>query len=125
MNSSLSYNYISNNFSIKNHSLVQEDSNNLRVLLTITHILLVVVGCVNIYVIITIIRKSLIYSITNVYIISLCLADFIYLLNLLFVVLTQLNKRSWPFGVAFCNIYHGAESLSKNFKKSSYSKNYF
>lgn len=103
------------NFSIttKNYSISQESNNNLRVFLTFIHISLVVVGFLNILVIATIIKKSLIYSITNVYIISLSLADFLYLLNLLFVVMTQINNKSWPFGVVFCNMYHGVESTSK------------
>lgn len=41
---------------------------------------------------------------------SLCLADFIYLTNLLLVAATQLNDKSWPFGSIMCSIYHGTET---------------
>uniref|UniRef100_A0A914M3V2 G-protein coupled receptors family 1 profile domain-containing protein n=1 Tax=Meloidogyne incognita TaxID=6306 RepID=A0A914M3V2_MELIC len=52
-------------------------------------------------------------SITNVYMISLCLADFIYLINLTLVAASQLNEKSWPFNSLLCTIYHGTETTGK------------
>ncbi|VBB26706.1 unnamed protein product [Acanthocheilonema viteae] len=52
-------------------------------------------------------------SITNVYIISLCLADFMYLANLTLVATAQLNDKSWIFGRFMCTLYHGTETTGK------------
>ena len=52
-------------------------------------------------------------SITNVYMLSLCWADFIYLTNLSLVAATQLNDKSWPFGSLLCTLYHGTETTGK------------
>uniref|UniRef100_A0A915PYB1 G-protein coupled receptors family 1 profile domain-containing protein n=1 Tax=Setaria digitata TaxID=48799 RepID=A0A915PYB1_9BILA len=52
-------------------------------------------------------------SITNVYMIGLCLADFIYLANLTLVAAAQLNNKSWIFGSLMCTLYHGTETTSK------------
>ena len=41
---------------------------------------------------------------------GLCLADFIYLFDLIFVAATSLNGKSWPFGSVMCSVYHGTET---------------
>lgn len=109
-NSIFNANKMSSNISTQNLAL-----NHLRITLSITHILLVSMGTVNLLVILVLLLRPLIRSITNVYIISLCLADFIYLANLCFVVATQFNDKSWAFGSYICTIYHGTETTSKIF----------
>jgi hypothetical protein len=87
------------------------------------HLLLVCLGMVNLLVIFVIASRSYMRSITNVYIVSLCLADFMYVTNLLLVAVTQINNKSWPFGQLMCTLYHGIEATSKldllDFRKSS------
>ncbi|KAI6227699.1 Somatostatin receptor type 5 [Aphelenchoides fujianensis] len=85
----------------------------IRMFLTITHLFLVALGCVNLLVIFTIAIRPYMRSITNVYMTSLCMADFVYLANLLLVAATQLNDKSWPFGDAMCTLYHGTETTGK------------
>ncbi|KAI1730921.1 7 transmembrane receptor (rhodopsin family) domain-containing protein [Ditylenchus destructor] len=85
----------------------------MRLALTITHLLLVSLGTVNLLVIFVILVRPYMRSITNVYMISLCLADFIYLANLTLVAATQLNDKSWPFSSFMCTIYHGTETTGK------------
>ncbi|KAH7718406.1 CRE-NPR-16 protein [Aphelenchoides avenae] len=88
-------------------------ASHLRTVLTVTHLCLVVLGSVNLLVIFVICMRRYMRSITNVYMISLCLADFIYLTNLLLVAATQMNGKSWPFGSLLCTIYHGTETTGK------------
>ncbi|KHN73561.1 Somatostatin receptor type 5 [Toxocara canis] len=85
----------------------------MRLALTITHLLLVSLGSVNMLVIVVIVLRPYMRSITNVYMIGLCLADFIYLTNLTLVAATQLNDKSWAFGSFICTLYHGTESTGK------------
>uniref|UniRef100_A0A914GWW8 G-protein coupled receptors family 1 profile domain-containing protein n=1 Tax=Globodera rostochiensis TaxID=31243 RepID=A0A914GWW8_GLORO len=85
----------------------------MRLALTITHLLLVSLGSVNLLVIFVILIRPYMRSITNVYMISLCLADFIYLTNLTLVAVTQLNDKSWPFSSVLCTMYHGTETTGK------------
>uniref|UniRef100_A0A7E4V173 G_PROTEIN_RECEP_F1_2 domain-containing protein n=1 Tax=Panagrellus redivivus TaxID=6233 RepID=A0A7E4V173_PANRE len=85
----------------------------LRLALTIIHLLLVSIGSINLLVIFIIIVRPYMRSITNVYMISLCMADFLYLINLTLVAATQLNNKSWPFGSFMCTTYHGTESTGK------------
>uniref|UniRef100_A0AC34RSV0 G-protein coupled receptors family 1 profile domain-containing protein n=1 Tax=Panagrolaimus sp. JU765 TaxID=591449 RepID=A0AC34RSV0_9BILA len=85
----------------------------LRLALTIIHLFLVSIGSINLLVIFVILIRPYMRSITNVYMISLCLADFIYLANLTLVAATQLNDRSWRFGSFLCTVYHGTETTGK------------
>ncbi|GMR33774.1 hypothetical protein PMAYCL1PPCAC_03969, partial [Pristionchus mayeri] len=86
----------------------------LRLALTVTHLSLVCIGTVNLLVIVLILlRPRYMRSITNVYMIGLCLADFIYLTNLTLVAATQLSDKSWPFGSVICTLYHGTETTGK------------
>uniref|UniRef100_A0A914Q4M7 G-protein coupled receptors family 1 profile domain-containing protein n=1 Tax=Panagrolaimus davidi TaxID=227884 RepID=A0A914Q4M7_9BILA len=85
--------------------------------LTITHIFLVSLGTINLLVIFVILLRPYMRSITNVYMISLCLADFLYLANLTLVAATQLNGKSWPFGSFMCTAYHGTETTGKYIMK--------
>ncbi|GMT03435.1 hypothetical protein PENTCL1PPCAC_25609, partial [Pristionchus entomophagus] len=86
----------------------------LRLALTVTHLSLVCIGTVNLLVIVLILsRPRYMRSITNVYMIGLCLADFIYLTNLTLVAATQLSDKSWPFGSMICTLYHGTETTGK------------
>ncbi|KAL3103260.1 hypothetical protein niasHS_002446 [Heterodera schachtii] len=85
----------------------------MRLALTVTHLLLVSLGSVNLLVIFVILIRPYMRSITNVYMISLCLADFIYLTNLTLVAVTQLNDKSWPFSSFLCTLYHGTETTGK------------
>ncbi|KAI6222562.1 Somatostatin receptor type 5 [Aphelenchoides besseyi] len=84
-----------------------------RLFLTITHLFLVALGSVNLLVIFTIAFRPYMRSITNVYMVSLCASDFMYLANLLLVAATQLNDKSWPFGDFMCTLYHGTETTGK------------
>ncbi|CAD5228788.1 unnamed protein product [Bursaphelenchus okinawaensis] len=85
----------------------------MRLLLTVTHLLLVSLGTINLVVVFVIAVKPYMRSITNVYMVSLCLADFMYLANLVLVAATQLNNKSWPFGQLLCTFYHGTETTGK------------
>jgi hypothetical protein len=85
----------------------------MRLALTGTHLLLVAVGLVNLLVVVVILVKPYMRTITNVYMISLCLADFLYLINLTMVAATQLNNKSWMFGGVLCTVYHGSETTGK------------
>jgi hypothetical protein len=82
----------------------------IRLALSVTHLLLVIVGSVNLLVVAIILLKPYMRSITNVYMISLCLADFLYLVNLVLVAVTQLNNRTWIFGQTLCTFYHGMDA---------------
>lgn len=82
----------------------------LRLALTLAHLSLVSIGMINLLVIILIVIKPYMRSITNVYMVGLCSADFIYLINLTLVAAAQLNNRSWVFGSTVCTLYHGTES---------------
>ncbi|CAB3400125.1 unnamed protein product [Caenorhabditis bovis] len=75
--------------------------------------MLVALGSVNLVVILLIITRPYLRSITNVYMIGLCLADFIYLADLILVAATSLNGKSWPFGVTVCHLFHGTEATGK------------
>jgi hypothetical protein len=90
-----------------------DTTNHMRLALTITHLFLVALGSVNLLVIFVICMRPYMRSITNVYMIGLCLADFLYLTNLTLVAATQLNSKSWPFGSILCTIYHGTETTGK------------
>ncbi|XGW34763.1 hypothetical protein V3C99_018635 [Haemonchus contortus] len=90
-----------------------DSSQHLRLALTVTHLLLVVLGLLNVLVIILILSRRYLRSITNVYMVGLCLADFIYLADLSLVAATSLNMKSWPFGSALCHFYHGTETTGK------------
>uniref|UniRef100_A0A0N4U8Z7 G_PROTEIN_RECEP_F1_2 domain-containing protein n=1 Tax=Dracunculus medinensis TaxID=318479 RepID=A0A0N4U8Z7_DRAME len=85
----------------------------LRLALTLAHLSLVSIGMINLLVIILIVIKPYMRSITNVYMVGLCSADFIYLINLTLVAAAQLNNRSWVFGSTVCTLYHGTESTGK------------
>uniref|UniRef100_A0AAF5RU66 G-protein coupled receptors family 1 profile domain-containing protein n=2 Tax=Wuchereria bancrofti TaxID=6293 RepID=A0AAF5RU66_WUCBA len=85
----------------------------IRLFLTFIHLILVSIGSINLLIILIIIVKPYMRSITNVYIISLCLADFIYLTNLTLVAIVQLNNKSWIFGQLMCTLYHGTETTGK------------
>ncbi|CAD5235436.1 unnamed protein product [Bursaphelenchus xylophilus] len=94
---------------LEDHGTVHQ----MRLLLTITHLLLVSLGSINLLVVFVIAVKPYMRSITNVYMVSLCLADFMYLANLVLVAATQLNNKSWPFGQFLCTVYHGTETTGK------------
>ncbi|CAI4225948.1 unnamed protein product [Auanema sp. JU1783] len=85
----------------------------IRLIFTVIHLLLVVLGVVNILLIVLIATKHYLRSITNVYMLCLCLADFVYLTALSLVATTALNNRSWPFGQVVCSLYYGAETTAK------------
>uniref|UniRef100_A0A2K6VU71 G_PROTEIN_RECEP_F1_2 domain-containing protein n=1 Tax=Onchocerca volvulus TaxID=6282 RepID=A0A2K6VU71_ONCVO len=91
------------------------DSNiqTIRLLLTLVHLILVSLGSINLLIILIILIKPYMRSIANVYIIGLCLADFIYLANLTLVATAQLNNKSWIFGRLMCTFYHGTETTGK------------
>ncbi|ETN84918.1 hypothetical protein NECAME_01478 [Necator americanus] len=89
---------------------MSDSSQHLRLALTVTHLLLVALGSLNLLVIFLILSKQYLRSITNVYMVGLCLADFIYLTDLSLVAATSLNLKSWPFGSALCHFYHGTET---------------
>uniref|UniRef100_A0A0N4ZTR4 G_PROTEIN_RECEP_F1_2 domain-containing protein n=1 Tax=Parastrongyloides trichosuri TaxID=131310 RepID=A0A0N4ZTR4_PARTI len=86
---------------------------NIRMIISIVQLILVFLGLANILIILVVLIKPYMRSITNVYIVSLCLADFIYLSNLVLVVSTQYNNREWPFGEILCTTYHGTETTGK------------
>ncbi|CAD6190488.1 unnamed protein product [Caenorhabditis auriculariae] len=92
---------------------MSDSSQHLRLALTVTHLLLVALGSVNLVVILLIISRPYLRSITNVYMIGLCLADFIYLADLILVAATSLNGKSWPFGATVCHLFHGTEATGK------------
>uniref|UniRef100_A0A8R1HH56 G_PROTEIN_RECEP_F1_2 domain-containing protein n=1 Tax=Caenorhabditis japonica TaxID=281687 RepID=A0A8R1HH56_CAEJA len=92
---------------------MSDSSQHLRLALTVTHLLLVALGSVNLIVILLIITRPYLRSITNVYMIGLCLADFIYLADLILVAATSLNGKSWPFGPTICHLFHGTEATGK------------
>ncbi|KAI6190919.1 Somatostatin receptor type 5 [Aphelenchoides bicaudatus] len=85
----------------------------MRTILTIMHLFLVSIGSINLLVVFVIASRRYMRSITNVYILSLCIADFLYLANLILVAATQINEKSWPFGQVLCTVYHGTESTGK------------
>uniref|UniRef100_A0AC35TPF7 G_PROTEIN_RECEP_F1_2 domain-containing protein n=1 Tax=Rhabditophanes sp. KR3021 TaxID=114890 RepID=A0AC35TPF7_9BILA len=93
--------------------LTAQSTSRIRLALSITHMALVILGVANIFVIVVILIKPYMRTITNVYIVSLCFADFVYLSNLLLVVSTQHNNRIWPFNSVLCTLYHGTESTGK------------
>ncbi|CEF62837.1 G protein-coupled receptor, rhodopsin-like family and GPCR, rhodopsin-like, 7TM domain-containing protein [Strongyloides ratti] len=86
---------------------------NIRMIISIVQLILVFLGLANILIILVVLIRPYMRSITNVYIVSLCLADFIYLSNLVLVVSTQYNNREWPFGEFLCTTYHGTETTGK------------
>uniref|UniRef100_A0A0N5CB00 G_PROTEIN_RECEP_F1_2 domain-containing protein n=1 Tax=Strongyloides papillosus TaxID=174720 RepID=A0A0N5CB00_STREA len=86
---------------------------NIRMIISIVQLILVFLGLANILIILVVLIRPYMRSITNVYIVSLCLADFIYLTNLILVVSTQYNNREWPFGEFLCTAYHGTETTGK------------
>uniref|UniRef100_A0A0K0ELY0 G_PROTEIN_RECEP_F1_2 domain-containing protein n=1 Tax=Strongyloides stercoralis TaxID=6248 RepID=A0A0K0ELY0_STRER len=86
---------------------------NIRMIISIVQLILVFLGLANILIIFVVLIRPYMRSITNVYIVSLCLADFIYLSNLVLVVSTQYNNREWPFGEFLCTTYHGTETTGK------------
>ncbi|VDM52550.1 unnamed protein product [Angiostrongylus costaricensis] len=92
---------------------MSDSSQHLRIALTVTHLLLVGLGSLNVFVIFLILSRPYLRSITNVYMVGLCLADFIYLTDLSLVAATSLNTRSWPFGSVLCHFYHGTETTGK------------
>ncbi|KAK6759569.1 hypothetical protein RB195_021258 [Necator americanus] len=92
---------------------MSDSSQHLRLALTVTHLLLVALGSLNLLVIFLILSRQYLRSITNVYMVGLCLADFIYLTDLSLVAATSLNLKSWPFGSALCHFYHGTETTGK------------
>uniref|UniRef100_A0A0R3RLV8 G_PROTEIN_RECEP_F1_2 domain-containing protein n=1 Tax=Elaeophora elaphi TaxID=1147741 RepID=A0A0R3RLV8_9BILA len=87
----------------------------IRLFLTLVHLILVSVGSINLLIILIILIKPYMRSITNVYIIGLCLADFMYLANLTLVATAQLNNKSWIFGRKMCTLYHGTETTGELF----------
>lgn len=93
--------------------LLDNNIQTIRLFLTLIHLILVSVGSINLLVILVILIKPYMRSITNVYIISLCLADFMYLANLTLVATAQLNNKSWIFGQLMCTLYHGTETTGK------------
>lgn len=87
------------------HTIAATSSvHHMRLALTVTHLLLVSLGSVNLLVVLVILVRPYMRSITNVYMISLCLADFIYLINLTLVAASQLNEKSWPFNSLLCTM---------------------
>ncbi|EPB77362.1 7 transmembrane receptor [Ancylostoma ceylanicum] len=92
---------------------MSDSSQHLRLALTVTHLLLVALGSLNVLVIFLILSRPYLRSITNVYMVGLCLADFIYLTDLSLVAATSLNLKSWPFGSGLCHFYHGTETTGK------------
>ncbi|RCN29146.1 7 transmembrane receptor [Ancylostoma caninum] len=92
---------------------MSDSSHHLRLALTVTHLLLVALGSLNVLVIFLILSRPYLRSITNVYMVGLCLADFIYLTDLSLVAATSLNLKSWPFGSGLCHFYHGTETTGK------------
>ncbi|KAE9418342.1 hypothetical protein Angca_009082 [Angiostrongylus cantonensis] len=92
---------------------MSDSSHHLRIALTVTHLLLVGLGSLNVFVIFLILSRPYLRSITNVYMVGLCLADFIYLTDLSLVAATSLNTKSWPFGSVLCHFYHGTETTGK------------
>ena len=109
LNSSLLYNM---NNSMPKTLLPQSVNANIRILVTSIQFLLVLVGSINLLVVYVIISRPYVRSITNVYLVCLCISNFVYLSNLIFVVATQLNEKSWPFNATWCTIYHSMESTS-------------
>ena len=110
LNSSLLYNL--NNSMPKTTLLLPSVNANIRILVTSIQFLLVLVGSINLLVVYVIISRPYVRSITNVYLVCLCISNFVYLSNLIFVVATQLNEKSWPFNASWCTIYHSMESTS-------------
>uniref|UniRef100_A0A1I7X5T6 G_PROTEIN_RECEP_F1_2 domain-containing protein n=1 Tax=Heterorhabditis bacteriophora TaxID=37862 RepID=A0A1I7X5T6_HETBA len=101
-----------NNMFDKDYEM-SDSSQHLRLALTVTHLLLVALGSVNLIVVLLIFTRPFLRSITNVYMVGLCLADFIYLTDLILVAATSLNLKSWPFGTVLCHLYHGTETTGK------------
>uniref|UniRef100_A0A0N5AAJ2 G_PROTEIN_RECEP_F1_2 domain-containing protein n=1 Tax=Syphacia muris TaxID=451379 RepID=A0A0N5AAJ2_9BILA len=83
-----------------------------RLVLCIIHIILSVLGTVNLLVIAVIVIKPSMRTVTNVYMAGLCIADFTYVANLSMVAIAQL-KNNWPFGYFICQFYWAAETTSK------------
>ncbi|KAJ1367891.1 hypothetical protein KIN20_028912 [Parelaphostrongylus tenuis] len=91
---------------------MSDSSQHLRIALTVIHLMLVGLGSLNVFVIFLILSRPYLRSITNVYMVGLCLADFIYLTDLSLVAATSLNMKSWPFGSVLCHFYHGTETTA-------------
>lgn len=85
----------------------------LKYLVTVLQIALSIAGIANLTVIFTVLSRRGTRSATNTYVLSLCLANFFYILNLTLVVATQLNESSWPFGSLICRLYYGCETTGK------------
>uniref|UniRef100_A0A0K0EZU5 G_PROTEIN_RECEP_F1_2 domain-containing protein n=1 Tax=Strongyloides venezuelensis TaxID=75913 RepID=A0A0K0EZU5_STRVS len=108
-------NYTQKRFPINKENSINMSTTtyNIRMIISIVQLILVFLGLANILIILVVLIRPYMRSITNVYIVSLCLADFIYLTNLVLVVSTQHNNREWPFGEFLCTAYHGTETTGK------------
>ena len=94
------------------------DQHAVRFVMSIIHLILASLGTVNLVVVLVILLKPSMRTVTNVYIVGLSLADFIYVADLSLVAITSLNDRYWIFGQAICTLYHGSEATSKHFSPS-------
>ena len=90
----------------------------------ISYILIFIIGIVgNAFVIIVIITNKKLKTVTNVhtntniYLLNLAIADFIYLFSTPFAIIT-LIKESWTFSKVICSFYWIISSI--NFNQSAY-----
>jgi hypothetical protein len=86
----------------------------LRLFLSTINIVILFLGTINLFVIAKVFYKPYFRSISNVYLISLCFANFIYLLNLTFVTLTRFNRET--FSMVICKTITATEILGINKK---------
>lgn len=83
----------------------------IRFILYAIRILLLTLGTINIFVIVQVIFRPYFRSISNVYLISLCAANFIYLLNLTAIMITRLVKGT--FNSYTCMLITATEKIGK------------
>ena len=88
------------------------DLASVRLAFCVVHLILAALGAVNLLVILIILVKPSMRTVTNVYMVGLCLADFAYVTNLAVLAIAQL-KNTWPFGYMICLLYWATETTSK------------
>lgn len=84
----------------------------LRWLFVAVYAVLFFIGFSNILALFIVGRFPRMQTVTNIFIFNLCLADFVYVLFLPFVITFRI-KRTWMFGGFFCKLFYIAESTAK------------
>lgn len=83
----------------------------IRFLIFTVRITLLFLGSINIFVIVQVLLRPYFRSISNVYLISLCAANIVYLLNLMLIIATRLFKVS--FNEYTCMMITASEKIGK------------